>query len=86
MREKRELEGKVREWQEKVHEAMRLKFGRVVDLDKLGAVTANRTVEDLHSKLKTQETQQAKQLALLKVNHTSYTRISYSKHMWCIRG
>lgn len=68
VRERRELEGKAKEWEEKVQQAMVLKFGRVVDLDSLGAVTANRMVDELQAKLRTQEEQQARELAVLQVS------------------
>lgn len=68
VRERRELEGKAKEWEEKVQQAMVLKFGQVVDLDSLGAVTANRMVDELQAKLRTQEEQQARELAVLQVS------------------
>ena len=58
---------------------MRLKFGRVVDLDRLEGVVTNRTVEDLRAKLRAQEAQQAKQLADLQVSLTLQdTHLLYS--------
>ena len=68
IRERRELEGKVREWQDKVHQAMTLKFGRVVDLDRLGCVVIDRTAEELRDKLRKQEIQHSHQLADLQVS------------------
>lgn len=68
MRERRELEAKAKEWEEKVHQSMMLKFGRVVDLDHLGCVASNRTTEELRAKLQQQETQQARELVALQVS------------------
>ena len=72
VRERRELEARVREWEEKVQQAMTLKFGRVVDLDSLGAVTANCAVDDLRVKLRNQEEEQARELAVLQVRVSGY--------------
>ena len=68
VRERRELEERAREWEEKVKQAMTLKFGRVVDLDSLGAITANHAVDELQDKLRTQEKQQARELSVLQVS------------------
>ena len=68
MRERRELEAKAKEWEEKVHQSMMLKFGRVVDLDRLGGVASNCTTEELRAKLQQQETQQSRELAALQVS------------------
>ena len=66
----------MREGEERVQQAMRLKFGRVVDLDRLEGVATNRTVEELRAKLRTQEAQHTKQLADLQVSLTVQDTIS----------
>ena len=81
VRERRELEARVREWEEKVQQAMTLKFGRVVDLDSLGAVTANRAVDDLRAKLRNQEDEQARELAVLQVRVSGHL-LQWSI-LWC---
>ena len=73
VRERRELEGRVRDWEERVQQAMILKFGKVVDLDSLGAVTANRAVDDLQARLQAQEEQQARELAVLQVSISGHS-------------
>ena len=40
-----------------------LKFGRLVDLEKLETVTVNRTVEELKEKLRQQESKSATEIA-----------------------
>lgn len=40
-----------------------LKFGRLVDLEKLETVTVNRTVEELKEKLRQQESKSAAEIA-----------------------
>ena len=40
-----------------------LKFGRLVDLEKLETVTVNRTVEELKEKLRQQESNSAAEIA-----------------------
>lgn len=40
-----------------------LKFGRLVDLEKLETVTVNRTVEELKEKLRQQESKSASEIA-----------------------
>lgn len=42
---------------------MMLKFGRLVDLEKLETVSVNRTVEELKEKLRQQEVKAAKDVA-----------------------
>ena len=68
VRERRELEGKVKEWEEKVQQSMILKFGRVVDLDSLGAVTANHTADELRARLSNQEESHTRELCVLQVS------------------
>lgn len=68
LRERRELEAKVKEWEEKVHQTMMLKFGRVVDLDRLEGVATNRTTEELRAKLHQQESRQSRELMALQVS------------------
>lgn len=51
------------ELDEKVKNMMMLKFGRLVDLEKLETVSVNRTVEELKEKLRQQEVKAAKDVA-----------------------
>jgi len=48
-----------------------LKFGRLVDLEKLETVTVNRTVEELKEKLRQQESKSAAEIAKWNVRNTS---------------
>ena len=48
-----------------------LKFGRLVDLEKLETVTVNRTVEELKEKLRQQESKSAAEIAKWNVSNTS---------------
>ena len=75
VRERRELEGKVKEWEERVQQAMTLKFGRLVDLDSLGAITANRTADELRAKLAAQQELQARELNALQVSFSSRSMV-----------
>ena len=47
-----------------------LKFGRLVDLEKLETVTVNRTVEELKEKLRQQESKSAAEIAKWNVSTT----------------
>ena len=49
--------------EEKVRNMLMLKFGRLVDLEKLETVTVNRTVEELKEKLRQQESKSAGEIA-----------------------
>ncbi|EDO32311.1 predicted protein, partial [Nematostella vectensis] len=51
------------ELEEKVRNMMMLKFGRLVDLEKLETVTVNRTVEELKEKLRQAESESARDVA-----------------------
>ena len=51
------------ELEEKVRNMLMLKFGRLVDLEKLETVTVNRTVEELKEKLRQQESKSAAEMA-----------------------
>ena len=48
-----------------------LKFGRLVDLEKLETVTVNRTVEELKEKLRQQESKSAAEIAKWNVSNIS---------------
>lgn len=52
----------------KANEAMMLKFGRVVDLDRLEGLSVNHIVEELRSKLRSLEEKAGNDLALLSRN------------------
>ena len=62
------------ELEEKVRNMLMLKFGRLVDLEKLETVTVNRTVEELKEKLRQQESKSAAEIAKWNVSNT-LTRI-----------
>ncbi len=49
-----------------------LKFGRLVDLERLENVTVNRTAEELKERLRQQESQNANELAKWEVNYHYY--------------
>ena len=63
------------ELEEKVRNMLMLKFGRLVDLEKLETVTVNRTVEELKEKLRQQESKSAAEIARWNVS-TSNTDLS----------
>ena len=56
------MENRIEELQEKCNEMMRLKFGRIVDLEKLESVGVNRTVEELKERLRINEGDNAEEL------------------------
>ena len=56
------MEARITELQEKCDEMMRLKFGRIIDLEKLETIGVNRTVEELKEKLKLNEFTNADEL------------------------
>lgn len=62
------------ELEEKVRNMLMLKFGRLVDLEKLETVTVNRTVEELKEKLRQQESKSAAEITKWNVSET-LTRI-----------
>ena len=63
------------ELEEKVRNMLMLKFGRLVDLEKLENVTVNRTVEELKEKLRQQESKSAAEIAKWNVSKICSTRI-----------
>ena len=68
----------VSELDTKAKEIMLLKFGRVVDLDRLEGLTVNRTVQELQERLRTMERKASRELAALEVGTcTAYT------YEWC---
>jgi hypothetical protein len=58
----------ISELEEKVKNMQMLKFGRLVDLERLENVTVNRTAEELKERLRQQELQNANELAKWEVN------------------
>jgi len=60
----------IAELEEKVQNMMMLKFGRIVDLEKLEKVTVSRTVEELKEKLRQQEIKSAQEIAKWDVSYT----------------
>ncbi|XP_048588414.1 cilia- and flagella-associated protein 44-like isoform X2 [Nematostella vectensis] len=63
IRDKKVMESRIDELEEKVRNMMMLKFGRLVDLEKLETVTVNRTVEELKEKLRQAESESARDVA-----------------------
>lgn len=63
IRDKKVQEARIGELEEKVRSMLMLKFGRLVDLEKLESVTVNRTVEELKEKLRQQESKSAAEIA-----------------------
>ncbi|XP_028405556.1 cilia- and flagella-associated protein 44-like [Dendronephthya gigantea] len=62
-RDKKAREAEISELEEKVKNMQMLKFGRLVDLERLENVTVNRTAEELKERLRQQELQNANELA-----------------------
>ena len=61
------------ELEEKVRNMLMLKFGRLVDLEKLETVSVNRTVEELKEKLRQQESKSAAEIAKWNVSRSLLT-------------
>ncbi|XP_030833850.1 cilia- and flagella-associated protein 44 isoform X2 [Strongylocentrotus purpuratus] len=55
IKDRKLMESRINELEEKSNEMMRLKFGRIVDLDKMETVGVNRNVEELKEKLRINE-------------------------------
>lgn len=51
----------------KAKEIMLLKFGRIVDLDRLEGLSVNRIVQELQERLKAMERKSSRELAALEV-------------------
>ena len=62
-----------------------LKFGRLVDLEKLENVTVNRTVEELKEKLRQQESKSAAEIAKWNVRKTSLFHTNIMEHFRYIK-
>ena len=52
----------IKELEDKVQQIQMLKFGRLVDLEKLETVSVNRVAEELKEKLREQETSNLKEI------------------------
>ncbi|XP_067037270.1 cilia- and flagella-associated protein 44-like isoform X2 [Acropora muricata] len=63
IRDKKVQEARIGELEERVRNMLMLKFGRLVDLEKLETVTVNRTLEELKEKLRQQESKSAAEIA-----------------------
>ena len=59
---------------EKANEAMMLKFGRIVDLDRLEGLSVNHIVEDLRSKLRKVEQRREQEVSLIEAQIDSEKR------------
>lgn len=55
IKDRKLFESKITELETKCNEEMKLKFGRIVDLEELEQVTVNRQVEELKEKLRLTE-------------------------------
>ncbi|XP_077861599.1 cilia- and flagella-associated protein 44-like [Saccoglossus kowalevskii] len=65
IKDRKLMEVKIQELEEKCNEMMMLKFGRVVDLEKLETIGVNRNVEELKEKLRINEYAHAEELRKL---------------------
>ena len=62
IRDKKTMELKIKELDEKVEQIQMLKFGRKVDLEKLETISVNRVAEELKEKLREQEIKNVKEI------------------------
>uniref|UniRef100_A0A7M5XG43 Uncharacterized protein n=1 Tax=Clytia hemisphaerica TaxID=252671 RepID=A0A7M5XG43_9CNID len=62
LRDKKTMQKKIKELEERVQQIQLLKFGRLVDLEKLETVSVNRVAEELKEKLRMQEEQNIRDL------------------------
>jgi len=62
-RDKKTMAAKIKELADKVEQIQLLKFGRLVDLEKLETVSVNRAAEELKEKLRLQEKESAKEIS-----------------------
>merc|ERR1712048_1267581 len=62
-RDKKTMAAKIKELADKVEQIQLLKFGRLVDLEKLETVLVNRAAEELKEKLRLQEKESAKEIS-----------------------
>lgn len=62
-RDKKTMAAKIKELADKVEQIQLLKFGRLVDLEKLETVSVNRAAEELKERLRVQEKESAKEVA-----------------------
>ncbi|XP_022090775.1 cilia- and flagella-associated protein 44-like isoform X2 [Acanthaster planci] len=62
IKDRKLMESRITELEEKCNEMMRQKFGRIIDLEKLETVGVNRTVEELKEKLRLNELANANEL------------------------
>ncbi|XP_064412807.1 cilia- and flagella-associated protein 44 [Latimeria chalumnae] len=63
IRDRRELEAKIKILEEMCREMMMMKFGRVVDLEALQTLSVNRTLEDLRERLQLCEMDSCREIA-----------------------
>ncbi|XP_078590601.1 cilia- and flagella-associated protein 44-like isoform X5 [Branchiostoma floridae x Branchiostoma japonicum] len=63
LKDRKEMEAIIAELEEKCHTMMMLKFGRVVDLERLESLRVNRNIEELKEKLRANELKSAANLA-----------------------
>ncbi|CAH1262544.1 CFAP44 [Branchiostoma lanceolatum] len=63
LKDRKEMEAMITELEEKCHTMMMLKFGRIVDLERLESLRVNRNIEELKEKLRANELKSAANLA-----------------------
>ncbi|XP_071842731.1 cilia- and flagella-associated protein 44-like isoform X2 [Apostichopus japonicus] len=62
IKDRRLMEQRIQDLEEQCNQAMRLKFGQIIDLDKLDTVGVNRNIEELKEKIRIGEIDNAKDL------------------------
>ncbi|XP_041471026.1 cilia- and flagella-associated protein 44-like [Lytechinus variegatus] len=62
IKDRKLMEARIDELEEKSNDMMRLKFGRIVDLDKMETVGVNRNVEELKEKIRINEGENAQEM------------------------
>jgi hypothetical protein len=67
IKDRKLFEKRIGEMEEQCNQMMLLKFGRIVDLEKLETVTVNRQLEELKEKLRQSETQCAAEMIVWEV-------------------
>ena len=84
VKDRKLFEAKITELESKCNEEMKLKFGRIVDLEELEQVTVNRQVEELKEKLRTTEIECSDDLKRWEVSLTSCKHKSLVTLLRCI--
>ena len=84
IKDRKLMEARITELETKCDEMMRLKFGRIIDLEKLETVGVNRTVEELKEKLRLNEFTNADELQKWEVRESrlSFIILKAITHYW----